>query len=140
MSVSFVFGFCKKNLIQKIDKNLILNYTNFVFSNFLNTYFLSIMSKTTTKKKTKRIIVDYSQNLNLEYILSQLENIYFQGLSKSEITKLAIIQLFKNETDGFVADLSDEEEKSLAKAMESQDDDVSIPEGVKLSDFLLKEE
>jgi hypothetical protein len=98
------------------------------------------MSKTTTKKKTKRIIVDYSQNLNLEYILSQLENIYFQGLSKSEITKLAIIQLFKNETDGFVADLSDEEEKSLAKAMESQDDDVSIPEGVKLSDFLLKEE
>jgi hypothetical protein len=96
------------------------------------------MSKTTTKKKTKRIIVDYSQNFDLEYILSQLENIYFQGLSKSEITKLAIIQLFKNETDGFVADLSDEEEKSLAKAMESEEGDVSIPNGVKLSDFLIK--
>jgi hypothetical protein len=84
------------------------------------------MSKTTTKKKTKRIIVDYSQNFDLEYILSQLENIYFQGLSKSEITKLAIIQLFKNETDGFVADLSDEEEKSLEKAMESEEGYVTL--------------
>lgn len=95
---------------------------------------------TKTKKKTKRIIVDYSQNFDLEYVLSQLENIHFQGLSKSEITKLAIIQLFKNETTGFVPDLSEEEEESLAKAMEAPEEYVSIPEGVKLSDFLLKEE
>ena len=81
---------------------------------------------TKTKKKTKRIIVDYSQNFDLEYVLSQLENIHFQGLSKSEITKLAIIQLFKNETTGFVPDLSEEEEESLAKAMEAPEEYVSL--------------
>lgn len=81
---------------------------------------------TKTKKPTKRIIIDYTQNLDLEYILSQLEQVYFSGLSKSEITKLALINLFKTESKSFIPNLTEAEEESLAKAMEDQGDLITL--------------
>lgn len=77
----------------------------------------TIKSTTKSSKQTKRVIIDYSQNFDLDYILSQLEGVYFAGLSKAEITKLAIIELFKKESKATVPYLSDEEEVSLTLAM-----------------------
>ena len=96
--------------------------------------------KTTTKsnKQTKRVIIDYSQNFDLDYTLSQLEGVYFAGLSKAEITKLAIIELFKKESKAVVPYLNDEDEASLAKAMANRGNVVSIPKNTKLSEFLLQ--
>ena len=101
-------------------------------------------TKTTLKntakstKQTKRVIIDYSQNFDLDYILSQLEGVYFAGLSKAEITKLAIIELFKKESKATVPYLSDEEEASLSQAMTNRGNIVSIPKNTKLSEFLLQ--
>ena len=69
----------------------------------------------------KRIIIDYSKNVDLDYIFSQLESIHFPGLSKAEITKLAIIQLFKVQQVSAIPNLTNLEEKSLASAMDSKD-------------------
>lgn len=91
----------------------------------------------TTKTTTKRIIIDYTQNFDLDYVLSQLEGVYFSGLSKSEITKLAIIELFKNQTKGLVPNLTSQEEESLAKAVSQKSSPILVPKGKKLSSFLL---
>jgi hypothetical protein len=75
------------------------------------------MSKTATVPKTsKRIILDYSKNPSLDYKISSLQAQY-GGLSRVEITKLAVIEFFKNHADNKVVDLTDEEENSLEEMM-----------------------
>jgi len=86
----------------------------------------TLKSTTKSSKQTKRVIIDYSQNFDLDYILSQLEGVYFAGLSKAEITKLAIIELFKKESKADVPYLSDEEEASLAIAMANRGNSTTI--------------
>jgi hypothetical protein len=77
--------------------------------------------KVATKKTNKRIILDYSQNFNLDLILLELEGLYFKGLSRSEITKLAIVELFKKESSlANLPYLSDLEEESLSQTMASK--------------------
>jgi hypothetical protein len=75
------------------------------------------MSKTATLAKTsKRIILDYSKNPSLDYKISTLQAQY-GGLSRVEITKLAVIEFFKNHADNKVVDLTDDEETSLEEMM-----------------------
>lgn len=75
----------------------------------------------TPQASLKRIIIDYSKNLDLDYIFSQLENVHFPGLSKAEITKLAVIQLFKVQENTSTPKLTKAEDESLANAMASKD-------------------
>jgi len=75
----------------------------------------------TSQSSLKRIIIDYSKNVDLDYIFSQLESVHFPGLSKAEITKLAIIQLFKVQQNNRISNLTNSEEESLAKAMATKD-------------------
>jgi hypothetical protein len=75
------------------------------------------MSRTATISKTsKRIILDYSKNPSLDYKISSLQAQY-GGLSRVEITKLAVIEFFKNHADNKVIDLTDDEETSLEEMM-----------------------
>jgi hypothetical protein len=75
------------------------------------------MSKTATLQKTsKRIILDYSKNPSLDYKISALQSQY-GGLSRVEITKLAVIEFFKNHADNKVVNLTDKQEESLEEMM-----------------------
>lgn len=79
-------------------------------------------TKIVTKNSSglKRVILDYSKNLDLDYIFSQLEGVFFPGLSKAEITKLAVIQLFKTQESHNILTLTKFEEDSLALAINSK--------------------
>jgi hypothetical protein len=75
-----------------------------------------------TPTKTKRIILDYKNNPDLEEVILRLESLY-PGMSKAEIVKLALVELFKH-NDGHqkniqIVQLTDEEEMSLEKAYAS---------------------
>lgn len=75
------------------------------------------MSRTAAISKTsKRIILDYSKNPSLDYKISSLQAQY-GGLSRVEITKLAVIEFFKNHADNKVVNLTDDEETSLEEMM-----------------------
>jgi hypothetical protein len=77
-------------------------------------------TKSVTKKPTnsKRIILDYSKNPSFDYKITTLHD-YYGGLSKVEITKLAVIEFFKNHVDNNKIYITDEEEKSLAMSIAS---------------------
>lgn len=75
------------------------------------------MSKTATLSKTsKRIILDYSKNPSFDYKISSLQAQY-GGLSRVEITKLAVIEFFKNHADKKVVNLTEDQESSLEEMM-----------------------
>lgn len=77
------------------------------------------MSITPTQNKTsKRIILDYSNNPILDYKISTLQAQY-GGLSKVEITKLAVIDFFKNHADKKVIELNEDQEASLDEMMQT---------------------
>jgi len=98
----------------------------------------------TISKSAKRIIVDYTQNSELENKIFVLENDIYGGLSRSEIAKLAIIELFKRETqkqsktlsdlDLPIMTLTEAEEASLAESMKSKL--VSMQKNESVSSFL----
>lgn len=94
-------------------------------------------TKTPAKTISKRIIIDYSQNLDLDFVLSQLQS-YYSGLSKAEITKLAIIELFRVKTTAHIPYLSDVEEESLKKAMVNKGGFVKVPNNSSFSQFVLE--
>ncbi len=94
--------------------------------------------KTKATSKNKRIIIDYSQNFDLDYVLSQLQS-YYAGLSKAEITKLAIVELFRLKTTSNIPYLSDAEEESLKQAMANKGQLIRVPENVNFSQFVLDE-
>lgn len=80
---------------------------------------MSTKINTKSSSGLKRVILDYSKNLDLDYIFSRLEGVFFPGLSKAEITKLAIIQLFKAQESQNILTLTKLEEESLALAVNS---------------------
>lgn len=71
----------------------------------------------------------------MEYILSRLEGVYYSGLSKSEITKLAIIELFKKEGKGLMPNLTEAEEESLGMAMADQSGFVTLKTSADILNF-----
>jgi hypothetical protein len=84
--------------------------------------------------KTKRVIIDYTQNTDLKNKLAILEK-YYSGLSKAEIVKLAIVELFREKIEPKVINLTDSEEKSLELAMKSKRN-IKLKKGEKFSSLL----
>ncbi len=87
----------------------------------------------TNNTKTKRVIIDYSQNNLLEERINSLSR-YYSGMSNAEIVKLAIIS-FHNQMLP-IRQLSDEEEESLALSIADKSPTIKIPKGQKFSEFL----
>ena len=77
-------------------------------------------------KTAKRIIIDYGNNLELAYSLSNLRR-YYTGMSNSEIVKVALAELFQSKIKNMdVVDLTEEQEASLAQAMKDPGGFVSL--------------
>jgi hypothetical protein len=89
---------------------------------------------TKTITKTKRVIIDYSQNNLLEDRINSLSR-YYSGMSNAEIVKLAIIN-FHNQMLP-VRQLTDEEEESLALSMSDKSPMIKMPKGANAAEFIL---
>jgi hypothetical protein len=77
-------------------------------------------TKKVTKKSTKRIVIDYTQNSELESKINLLESRY-SGLTRAEIAKLAVVELFQKERffDMPVDHLTEAQEQELAQSIAS---------------------
>ena len=85
------------------------------------------------KTKSKRVIIDPTNNPALESIFTYFEN-YYYGMTRAEILKMAFINFYQTNKLP-VVQMTDEEEEEFALAMEDSEY-IRIPKGVKLSDFL----
>ena len=105
------------------------------------------MQKTLTKKHSKRIVIDYTQNPDLESKVFSLEN-RFSGFTRAEITKLAIIELFQKEIVNNQANktqipqnlpihyLTPEEETSLTKALKTTNSKTRLKNASDIKNFV----
>lgn len=57
-------------------------------------------NKPSTKNKSNKITFTFGENSQLEFIISELENIYM-GLSKSEILKLSLVEFLNTSIERF---------------------------------------
>ncbi len=87
-----------------------------------------------TSKSSQRVIIDYSNNPSLAGVFAFLES-YYQGMSKAEITKMALIKLLRT-NNLETRQMTDEEEAEYAKAMENREY-VKIPDGMSVSEYIM---
>lgn len=120
-----------KSTVSALDGILSVLYS---IVNIRNMFSQTIVNK----KSSSRIILDYKKNPELRRVLRYLEN-YFVGLSKAEITKLALVELFQNKNRNIpVKKLTEEEERSLHESMMDESENIVVPADQKFSDFIEK--
>ena len=85
------------------------------------------------KTKSKRVIIDPTNNPALEAIFSYFEN-YYCGMTRAEILKMAFINFYQTNKLP-VVQMTDDEEEEFAEAMEDNEF-IQMPKGVKVSEYL----
>jgi hypothetical protein len=87
-----------------------------------------------TATKTKRVIIDYSQNQILEDRINSLGR-YYAGMSNAEIVKFAIINFYNQIVP--IVDLTESQEQSLASSISDKSPKIRLPKGTSASNFLI---
>ncbi len=86
------------------------------------------------KTKSKRVIIDPTNNPALEAIFSYFEN-YYCGMTRAEILKMAFINFYQTNSLP-VVQMTDEDEEEFARAMDDQTPYVTLSGREQISNFV----
>ena len=93
------------------------------------------MTTKTLTKNSKKVIIDYSDNSGLDSVFNFLEA-YYQGMTKAEITKMALVNLLRSNNLP-IHQMTDDEEAEYSKAMEDKTVVKTLKSKKDISDYIM---